>query len=143
MLTDAFRLTAALADRMATRIEDGEREEAVTRYGEQGLHPDGIDELESWPAVWPVWHDCVELAEEVVRMNRAVLQSRLPDALAMTAPVLVLTGTDGPRFIRESARGVQDVLPHSRLVEFDSLGHSGPGRPWKRIAAEVEAFRRE
>ncbi|SFH06135.1 Pimeloyl-ACP methyl ester carboxylesterase [Halopelagius inordinatus] len=143
VLPDEFRVEADLADRMATLIEDGERQEAVKRYIEQVLHPDGIDDLDSWLAEWPVWPDCVELAEEVVRMNRAVEQYRLPDALDVAAPVLVMTGTDGPTFLRESARGVHQALPHSRLVEFDGVGHSGPGEAPERIAAEVEAFLRE
>jgi pimeloyl-ACP methyl ester carboxylesterase len=143
VLPDGFRTEADLADRMATLIENGERQEAVKRYIEQVLHPDGIDDLDAWLAEWPVWPDCVELAEEVVRMNRAVEQYQLPDMLDVTAPVLVMTGTTGPKFLRKSARGVHEVLPHSRLVEFDSVSHSGPGKAPKRIAAEVEAFLQE
>lgn len=143
VLPDEFREEADLADRMATLIEDGERREAVKRYIEQVLHPDGIDDLDEWLAEWPVWPSCVELAEEVVRMNRAVEQYQLPDTLDVTAPVLVMTGTNGPKFLRESARDVHEALPHSRLVEFDSVSHSGPGEAPKRIAAEVKAFLHE
>ena len=142
-LPDEFRVGADLADRMTTLIEDGERQEAVKRYIEQVLHPDGVDDLDTWLADWPVWPGCVELAEEVVRMNRAVEQYQLPEVLDVAAPVLVMTGTDGPKFLRESARGVHDALPNSRLVEFDGVSHSGPGEAPKRIAAEVEAFLRE
>jgi pimeloyl-ACP methyl ester carboxylesterase len=140
VLPDDYREEADLANRMATLIENGERQEAVKRYIEQVLHPDGIDDLEAWLAEWPVWPGCVELAEEVVRMNRAVERYQLPDALGVTAPVLVMTGTNGPDFLRESARGVHDALPNSRLVEFDGVSHSGPGEAPKKIAAEVEAF---
>lgn len=140
VLPDEFRATADLADRMSTFIEDGKRQEAVKRYIEQVLHPNGIDNLDSWLAEWPVWPDCVELAEEVVRMNRAVEQYQLPDMLDVTAPVLVMTGTNGPKFLRESARSIHDALPHSRLVEFDDVSHSGPGEDPQRIVAEVEAF---
>lgn len=143
VLPDEFRADADLADRMATLIEDGERQEAVKRYIEQVLHPDGIDNLDAWLAEWPVWPGCVELAEEVVRMNRAVEQYQLPDTLDVTAPVLVMAGTNGPKFLRESARGVHEALPHSRLVEFDGVSHSGPGEAPQRIAAAVEAFLRE
>ena len=140
VLPDGYRKEADLADRMATLIEDGERQEAVKRYIEQVLHPDGIDDLDAWLADWPVWPECVDLAEEVVRMNRAVEQYQLPDALDVPAPVLVMTGTNGPQFLRESARNVHDALPHSRLVEFAGVSHSGPGESPQRIAAEVEAF---
>ena len=142
VLPEEFREDADLAARMAALVEDGERREAVKRYVEQVLHPDGIDDLDAWLAEWPVWPDCVDLAEEVVRMNRAVERYRLPDRLDVDAPVLVLTGTDGPDFLRESARDVHAALPQSRLVEFDGVSHSGPGEAPALVAAEVDAFRR-
>ncbi|WP_080505314.1 alpha/beta fold hydrolase [Halorubrum aethiopicum] len=142
VLPDGYRKEADLAGRMATLIDEGERQEAVKRYIEQVLHPDGIDDLDAWLAEWPVWPDCVELAEEVVRMNRAVEQYQLPGTLDVKADVLVMTGTDGPEFLRESARDVHEVLPHSRLVEFDGVSHSGPGEAPERIAAEVDVFLR-
>ena len=114
----------------------------MKRYIEQVLHPQGIDDLDAWLATWPVWPGCVNLAEEVVRMNRAVEQYQLPDHLPVDVPVLVLTGTNGPDFLRESARVVHEALPHSRLVEFDGISHSGPAEAPDQIAAEVDAFRR-
>jgi pimeloyl-ACP methyl ester carboxylesterase len=141
ILPDDFQAEADLADRMDNLIEAGERREAVKRYIEQVLHPDGVDDLDAWLADWPVWPDCVDLAEEVVRMNRAVEQYRLPDRLDVDAPVLVLTGTNGPDFLRESARAVHEALPYSRLVEFDGVSHSGPSEAPDLISAEVGAFR--
>jgi pimeloyl-ACP methyl ester carboxylesterase len=142
VLPDGYREEADLADRMAALMENGERQEAVKRYIEQVLHPNGIEDLDAWLAEWPVWPDCVNLAEEVVRMNRAVEQYQLPDTLDVPASVLVMTGTDGPDFLRESARGVHKALPHSRLVEFDGVSHSGPGEAPELISAEVESFLR-
>ncbi len=87
---------------MAALVEAGQRREAVKRYVEQVLHPDGIDDLDAWLDEWPVWPDCVALAEEVVRMNRAVEQYRLPARLDVDAPAAVLAGTDGPDFLRRA-----------------------------------------
>jgi pimeloyl-ACP methyl ester carboxylesterase len=143
VLPDDYREEADLADRMAARIENGERQEAVKRYIEQVLHPDGTDDMDAWLSEWPVWPDCVALAEEVVRMNRAVEQYQLPAVLDVTAPVLVMSGTNGPDFLRESARGVHEALPRSRLVEFDGVSHSGPGEAPAVISAEVDAFLRD
>ncbi|WP_159903138.1 alpha/beta fold hydrolase [Salinirussus salinus] len=140
VLPEDYRETADLAARMEALIAEGNRREAVKRYVEQVLHSDGVDDLDAWLAEWPVWPDCVELAEEVVRMNRAVEQYRLPDRLNVDAPVLVLTGTDGPDFLRESARAVHEALPRSRLVEFDGVSHSGPGEAPELVSAEVDAF---
>ena len=143
VLSDDFREDADLADRMEALIEEDECREAVKRYIEQVLHPEGINDLDAWLAEWPVWPECVDLAEEVVRMNRAVEQYQLPDRLDVDAPVLVLTGTDGPDFLRESARTVHEVLPHSRLVEFDGISHGGPSEAPELISAEVDSFLQE
>ncbi|WP_135855189.1 alpha/beta fold hydrolase [Halorussus salinus] len=140
VLPEEYREEADLASRMESLVEAGKRREAVERYVEQVLHPDGIDDLDAWLAEWPVWPDCVDLAEEVVRMNYAVEAYRLPDRLDVDAPVLVLTGTDGPDFLRESARAVHDALPTSRLVEFDGVSHSGPGEAPDLVWAEAESF---
>ena len=140
VLPEDYRAEADLADRMAALIEEGERREAVKRYVEQVLHPDGIEDLDAWLAEWPVWPDCVDLAQEVVRMNRAVEQYRLPDQLDVDAPVLLLTGTDGPEFLRKGARDVHEALPESRLVEFDGISHSGPSEAPAVIAPEVDIF---
>lgn len=142
ILPDDYRADADLADRMQTLIEAGERREAVKRYIEQVLHPDGVDDLDAWLAEWPVWPECVDLAEEVVRMNRAVERYRLPNSLDVAAPVLVLTGTDGPDFLRESTRAVHETVPQSRLVEFDGVSHGGPAEAPDLISAEVDAFLR-
>lgn len=140
ILPEPYRTEADLAARMERLLEAGRRREAVKRYVELVLHPDGIDNLDAWLAEWPVWPDCVDLAEEVTRMNRAVERYRLPDRLDVDAPVLVLTGTAGPEFLRESARNVHDALPHSRFVEFDGLGHGGPARAPRRVVSAVESF---
>ncbi|WP_424004873.1 alpha/beta fold hydrolase (plasmid) [Haloarcula salina] len=140
VLPDEFRAEADLADEMEALIERGDRRKAVKRYVEMVLHPDGIDDLDAWLAEWPVWPDCVDLAEEVVRMNRAVERYRLPDRLDVDAPTLVLAGTAGPGFLRDSARSVHDALPHSRLVEFDGVSHSGPAEAPATVASEVRAF---
>ncbi|WP_247731028.1 alpha/beta fold hydrolase [Halovivax limisalsi] len=140
ILPEPFRTEADLAAQMERLLEDGRRREAIQRYVELVLHPDGIDDLDAWLAEWPVWPDCVDLAEEVTRMNRAVERYRLPDRLDVDAPVLVLTGTAGPDFLRESARSVHDALPNSRFVEFDGLGHGGPARSPRRVVDVVESF---
>jgi len=140
VLPEDYRDEAELAAQMQALIDDGEREQAVKRYVEQVLHPHGIDDFDAWLEEWPVWPDCVDLAEEVVRMNRAVEGYELPNRLDIDVPVLVMTGTNGPDFLRESARDVHEVLPHSRLVEFDEISHNGPAEAPGVVSAEVEAF---
>lgn len=140
ILPDGYRGDADLAARMDALIEDGKREAAVKLYVRHVLHPDGIDDLDSWLEEWRVWPACVELAEEVVRMCRAVERYELPERLDVEAPTLVLSGTAGPDFLRESARNVHDALPYSRYVEFDGVSHSGPSEVPELVATQVEAF---
>lgn len=140
VLPDEYREQADLAARMGTRIADGERRDAVKLYIEQVLHPNGMENLDAWLEEWPPWPACVGLAEEVVRMNRAVELYQLPETLDVAAPVLVMSGTDGPDFLRESARAVHDALPHSRFVEFDDVSHTGPAEAPAAVATTVESF---
>jgi pimeloyl-ACP methyl ester carboxylesterase len=141
-LPQSYRENADLAARMAASIEAGERAKAVKEYIEQVLHPEGITDIDDWLAEWPVWPDCVELAEEVVRMNRAVEQYQIPDTIPVDAPVQIMTGTAGPQFLRESGRLIHRALEQSRFVEFDGVSHSGPSEAPQLIASEVQTFLR-
>jgi pimeloyl-ACP methyl ester carboxylesterase len=143
ILPESFAEHADLADRMAARLDDGDREGAMKLYVEQVVCAGEVDDLDAWLAEWPVWPGCVDLVEEVIRMNYAVERYELPERLDVDAPVLVLTGTEGPDFLRESARSVHDALPSSRFVEFDGVSHSGPSEAPERTAAEVRSFLRE
>ncbi|WP_436926011.1 alpha/beta fold hydrolase [Halosimplex amylolyticum] len=140
ILPEAFAEHADLADRMQERLDAGDREGSMKRYVEQVIHAGEVDDLDAWLADWPVWPECVDLLEEVIRMNRAVERYELPDRLDVEVPTLVLTGTEGPQFLRDSARDAHDALPHSRLVDFDGVSHSGPSEAPERVADEVEAF---
>ncbi|QLH79689.1 alpha/beta hydrolase [Halosimplex rubrum] len=140
ILPEAFAEHADLADRMATRLDDGDREGAMKLYVEQVVLAGEAEDLDAWLAEWPIWPDCVGLVEEVIRMNYAVERYDLPERLGVDAPTLVLSGTDGPKFLRESARAVHDALPSSRFVEFDGVSHSGPSEAPHRTVAEMCAF---
>lgn len=142
VLPDDFRTKADLADRMEALIENGERREALKLYIELVLHPDGSEDLDEWLSKWPVWPGCVDLVEEVVRMNRAVEQYRLPRSLDVSAPVLMLTGTAGPDFLRGSTRTIHETVPSSRLVEYDAVSHSGPAEAPNRVASTIHSFLR-
>ncbi|WP_049902832.1 alpha/beta fold hydrolase [Halococcus agarilyticus] len=140
VLVGEYREQASLAAQMQARLDEGEQRSAVKHYIREVMHGGEIDDLDGWLAEWPPWPDFASLAENLVRMNRAVEQYRLPDTLDIDAPALLLTGTEGPSHLRESVRAVDEALPNSRLVEFDGFGHSGPTEAPDRITAEVRAF---
>ncbi|WP_415378944.1 alpha/beta fold hydrolase [Halosimplex sp. TS25] len=140
ILPEDFAEHADLADRMQDRLDAGDREGSMKLYVEQVVCAGEVDDLDAWLADWPVWPECVDLVEAVIRMNRAVERHELPERLDAGLPVLVLTGTEGPQFLRDSARAVHEALPSSRLVDFDGVSHSGPSEAPARTADELRAF---
>lgn len=60
-------------------------------------------------------------------------------------PMLLLSGTKSPAFLRQAIRDLAGILPQARHIEFDGLDHSGPwntgprSRP-KLIAAALTDF---
>ena len=44
----------------------------------------------------------------------------------MHKPVLLLSGTKSPAFLRQSVRTLEQILPIAQHVELDGLGHDGP-----------------
>ncbi|WP_096391798.1 alpha/beta fold hydrolase [Halopenitus persicus] len=142
ILPEAFAEHADLADRMQDRLDNGDREGALKLYVEQVVLGGGVDDLDAWLTEWPVWPDCVDLVEEVIRMNHAVERYELPETLDVAVPVLVLTGTEGPEFLRESARDVDEALSDSRLVDFDGVSHAGPSEAPDQTVKELRSFLR-
>lgn len=138
-LVGDYRESAGLATRMQARLDDGDRRGAMKLHLREAIHGGDVDNLDRWLAEWPGWPDCVEHVENTVRMDRALEAHQLPATLALDAPTLLLTGTDGPSHLRESVRAVRDAVPDSRLVEFDDLGHLGPVTAPDRITEAVLA----
>jgi pimeloyl-ACP methyl ester carboxylesterase len=139
-LVGEYREQADLAARMQTHLDAGDRREAMKCHLREVIHGGDVDDMDAWLAAWPPWPDCVEHVENAARMDRALETHRLPDTLDVDAPVLLLTGTEAPAHLRDSVRAVHDALPDSRLVEFEGVGHGGPTRIPRDVAAEVRAF---
>ena len=141
ILVGDYREESDLADRMEARIEAGERREAMKLHLREVLHDDiGDAEFAAWLDEWQGWPDCIEHVELDLRMDRAVEQYRLPDALDVGAPALLLTGSEGPAHLRDSVRATRDAIPDSRLVEFEGVGHNGPVAAADRVTPEVREF---
>lgn len=141
ILVGEYRATADLADRMEALLADGEREAAVRLHLREVMFGGDEDaDLDAWLGEWPLWPQYVEWAEQTLRMDRAVERYELPNRLDVSAPGLVLTGTDGPSHLRDSARAVADALPDGRLVEFDGVSHAGPVEAPERVTAAVREF---
>jgi pimeloyl-ACP methyl ester carboxylesterase len=139
-LVDEFRAEADLAARMQARLDAGDPRAATKLHLREVLAPVEDEKFEAWLDDWPVWPDPVDHVENAIRMNRALESHPLPESLDVDAPVLLLSGTEGPSHLRESVRAVRDALPDARLVEFEGVGHGGPTTAPERTADEVRAF---
>jgi pimeloyl-ACP methyl ester carboxylesterase len=56
----------------------------------------------------------------------AGVDGHLKTFASITEPVLLLSGTRSPAFLRAAARTLHALLPRSRHHELDGLGHDGP-----------------
>ncbi|WP_340099846.1 alpha/beta hydrolase [Salinibaculum salinum] len=140
VLIGDYREQATLAEQMQERINDGERREAMKFYISEVMHGGEIDDLDGWLAGWQPWPEIVALTENIARINRAIEQYRLPDSLDIDAPVLLLTGTEGPPHLQDGIRAVDAALSNSQFIEFEGVGHGGPAEAPDRVIPTVRAF---
>lgn len=140
VLVGEYREQASLAAQMQEQLDDEERREAMKFYISEVIHGGTIENLDGWLAEWPPWPDIVALTENIARINRAIEEYRLPDSLEISAPALLLTGTERPPHLQDGVRAVHEAVPDSRLVEFEGVGHGGPTEAPDRVTAEVRAF---
>ena len=54
------------------------------------------------------------------------MNGRIETLKDITVPVLLMSGTASPPFLRQSVRTLLGVIPNARHVVFDALGHDGP-----------------
>ena len=75
----------------------------------------------------------------------AGLDGRMQTFATVEKPVLLISGTKSPTYLRRSTLALASVLPQPRHVELDGLSHSGPwnasrgGRP-RPVAATLQDF---
>lgn len=75
----------------------------------------------------------------------AAMDGRIEEFRTVTKPVLLLSGTASPAFLREAVRTLRGLLPDARHVELAGLGHDGPwngGAP-ERVARAIVEFLRD
>jgi pimeloyl-ACP methyl ester carboxylesterase len=142
ILVGDYREQASLADQMQTHLKDGDRREAMKFYVREVMHGGEIENLDAWLRNWPPWPDIAELAENIVRINHAIEQYRLPDSITVDAPTLLLTGTEGPPHLKDGIRALYDAMDEGQILEFDGLGHGGPSEAPEQVLPEIQEFLR-
>ena len=121
-------------------IESGDTDRMVREFLRHvaGYGDAEIDAL----AATPMWEARRRVAPTVPRELRAELAHRLdPEALGdIDARVLMLVGSESPRWAVRSTEAYADVLPRAETRVLEGHGHGANVTAPELVAAEVERF---
>lgn len=127
-------------DRWERLIEDGDRDPVVREFlGRVGGYDDAaIDEM----ARTQLWEARKRVTPTLPRELRAELAHRLdPDALAgVTAPALLLVGTESPDWATRSTEAYAGVLPNAETRPLEGQGHGANVSAPELLAGELTRF---
>ena len=123
-------------------IRDGERDLMMREFFREiaGYDEQAIDEL----ARSPLWEARRQVTPTVPRELRAELAHHFDaEALArITAPTLMLVGTESPDWAKRSTRAYLEAIPTAELRVLDGQGHSANVSAPELLARELEQFLR-
>lgn len=102
---------------MKALLDAGNREEAVKHFFREAT---GAERIEHWP----IWPDCIDLAETMVREVNIVESFDL-DGLSVSVPTVLFTGERSPTYLQRGIRLLEERIPDSRVVEIERAGHAG------------------
>lgn len=126
----------AMADDLRRVFEEEGEQAVVEAFIEWGTDAD-IDE------VWPEWRDEAAPGRTVLREVETVERYELADSVDARTSALLLYGTESPPHLQEASRAVAEVLPNSRVVELDGLGHAANAEAPGEVADAVASFLRD
>jgi pimeloyl-ACP methyl ester carboxylesterase len=106
----------SLAAEVERRIDSGDRESAVRYFFEEATGASGIEQ-------WPIWPDCVALAESIARECH-VVESFDPSGRSPSVPTLLFQGDYSPAYLQAGIDVLDEQLPDTRVVEVQA-GHAG------------------
>ncbi|HZB05000.1 MAG TPA: alpha/beta fold hydrolase [Thermoleophilaceae bacterium] len=130
----------ATIDRWERLIEEGDRDPVVREFLGQigGYDQPAIDEM----ARTQLWDARKQVTPTLPRELRAELAHRLDcDALAaVTAPALLLVGTESPGWATHSTEAYADVLPNAEKRLLEGQGHGANVSAPELLAGELTRF---
>jgi pimeloyl-ACP methyl ester carboxylesterase len=130
----------ATIDRWEHFTEDGHRDAVVREFLGQigGYDEPAIDEM----ARTHLWAARKRVTPTLPRELRAELAHRLdPDALAaVTAPTLLLVGTESPDWATRSTEAYAEVLPNAEKRPLEGQGHGANVSAPELLAGELTRF---
>lgn len=124
-----------LTERMAARVETGDRLGAMALFIEKAAQVDDVEQLSWWPE-----EANVHRVGTVIREGREVEAFDLAASPTVDVPTLLITGEHGPEHLRDAVFALDDHLPDSRVVELDGVGHMANVNAPGRLAAVVREF---
>ncbi|HET8820693.1 MAG TPA: alpha/beta hydrolase [Thermoleophilaceae bacterium] len=127
-------------DRWERLIEDGDRDAVVREFLRQvgGYDEAAIDEM----ARTQLWEARKRVTPTLPRELRAELAHKLDrDALAgVTAPTLLLVGTESPDWATRSTEAYAEMLPSAEKRPLDGQGHGANVSAPEVLAGELTRF---
>jgi pimeloyl-ACP methyl ester carboxylesterase len=142
--TDVAQLLPdGLLERLDALLAEGDREGVLVAAYRTivGLSDEEIDHLRGQPT----WPNRVAAAHTVPRELRVPPGKAIPmeQVKRITAPALVLVGSETPRPYRESAEAVVAALPNAKRVILQGQGHGAEMFAPELVAEPVIVFLRE
>ncbi len=129
----------ALAE-MKRLLDEGKNEQVLVLFLREIAQstPEEIDAQRSAPD----WQDLVGAAHVWPRSVQAVGEYEFDAArfADLTTPTVLLTGSEGPPFLKDATERVNDVLPNSRIITFDGHAHEAMLTAPDRFIEEVLVF---
>jgi pimeloyl-ACP methyl ester carboxylesterase len=122
----------SIASRMEGLLAEGEREAAVKLFFREAAGAQNVEQ-------WPIWPDCLSLAETMVRES-AIVERFRPDGLDLSVPALLFTGEHSLDNLKRSIDVLETRIPDTRRVELEGVGHAGIASAPGQIATAVREF---
>ncbi len=136
-------ISGETVNEMKRLLEDGENEQVLMLFLKEvaKIAPAEIEALRSAPN----WQDRVKAAHTLPRALEEVGEYQFdPERFErITAPTLLLTGSESPPPMKEATKAISKALPNSRIVVFDGHGHVAMNTAPELFLKEVLAFIRE
>lgn len=122
----------SLAGQVERILEEGDRERAVKTFFQVATGADNVEH-------WPIWPECTELAETIIREGR-VVESFDPAECSVTVPTLLLTGERSPGYLGDGIDHLHELIADSRVVEIEGAGHAGVATAPSAVGGAVRGF---
>lgn len=122
----------SLAVRMEEVLSEEGRQAAVKLFFQEAAGADNIEH-------WPIWPECVDLAETIIREAHFV-ETFDPADVTVSVPTLLLTGDQSPQYLQDGIDVLAEKYNDARIVEIAGAGHAGVATAPEQVATAIREF---